>query len=275
MSYPQIPSWLRDDDILFHYSTSEKAIMILESMRLRLSKRKESIDPIENGDIPLSVNMATQAGYYGMPEKLIEETNRALEDVNQVCFCKNSSEGQLANQTFPQFEKYGFAKPRMWDQYGDRYKGVCLIFSKKAITDKLDSPKYKIDDVNYVTYAEFSKMIKPINGDIIEKCGYEEYRDNYLQHIKGMHFLKHVDYTNESEFRICSFSKEDIFIDISKALKGVVVTNFGLNRYLGDTYLAKTENVFLLSFINNSLWFRDFKNWKHEMKEAQERKRLL
>lgn len=33
-------------------------------------------------------------------------------------------------------EFYGFLKPRMWDQYGNDYNGVCLAFSLDALKRK-------------------------------------------------------------------------------------------------------------------------------------------
>ncbi|UXE68776.1 MAG: DUF2971 domain-containing protein [Chryseotalea sp. WA131a] len=101
-------------------------------MKLRLSPRSQSSDPIENTEHFFSYAGGNHGE--GIPAdaiRLTNETKKMLRKTKQVCFCKNTCRPDENGMIFPPFEKYGFAKPRMWDQYGDKYKGVCLVFSLK------------------------------------------------------------------------------------------------------------------------------------------------
>ena len=49
MNIMMIPRIFQDDDTVYHYTTSENALLyILKEMKLRLSPRVNSLDPIEN-----------------------------------------------------------------------------------------------------------------------------------------------------------------------------------------------------------------------------------
>ncbi len=228
-------------------------------MQLRLSKRNESNDPIEKGIFPIPIYRDNSGAYQERPDEINVEANNFNDSVFQVCFCTNSSAKKFNDQTYPQFEKFGFAKPRMWDQYGDKYKGVCLILSKQEILKSLDRVRYKYREIDYTTYQKFEKKMNNYNTKLVKIKDHERCFNTYTDFIKEVVFLKHVDYQNESEFRICSFSNEDQGIDISGSLKGIVMSNLGWNNNVADHFHSKAQNAFNLSFINSSLWFRDFK----------------
>jgi len=59
MSIHLIPYFYRDNDTVYHYTTSETALsQILKNMQLRLSHRIKSCDPIENTDFFLVIVVA-------------------------------------------------------------------------------------------------------------------------------------------------------------------------------------------------------------------------
>ncbi|WP_458179926.1 DUF2971 domain-containing protein [Bradyrhizobium sp. 14AA] len=31
----------------------------------------------------------------------------------------------------------GFCRPRMWQQYGDNYRGVCMVYDRQALDDAI------------------------------------------------------------------------------------------------------------------------------------------
>ena len=238
MKLENIPSVFADDDTVYHYTKTETALEhILFDKRLRISQMKNSIDPIENREIIIIPN-SNRNSTFSVPG-LGREVENIVANSKQVSFCKNSL-------LIKGLEKFGFAKPRMWDQYGDSYKGVCLAFSEKELkkaTKQLSCIHH--DDVKYLTYEELdrNKMIF-LNVDRYEEIGVEKYKISFLRRVLCKHFYKHKDYEGENEFRICSFSKmNNEYLDISDSLVGVMVSANGLNKFLIDS-LAKSLEIF-------------------------------
>lgn len=220
MSILNIPQIFQDDDTVYHYTTSEKALLyILKDMKLRLSPRLDSLDPIEN-----TKEFISYSGDHN--SKLIELGRRIsaeLKNAKQLSFCKNKSNDLNAGiPTVYPFEKYGFAKPRMWDNYGDKYKGVCMAFSKrklqKSIKDTILFDNEK--DVEYLNYNEFSTRHQSILWQGTEEKTFEHFMSIFRRRL----FYKHEDYSMENECRICSLSKKQYdFVDIQGSLIGAFV----------------------------------------------------
>ena len=268
-----IPSLFKDDDIIYHYTTSETALnYILKNQKLRLSPRKNAIDPIENKDNWYSYS---DGGY---ERSSLEIQNNAYEvkdmfkkrfaKTKQVCFCKNNKIKDEGKRTSLPIEKYGFLKPRMWDNYSDGYKGVCLAFSLKELKKAADKKNIIYDDINYSSFNDISKKHKSIDVKYLGSIGIEEY---YKQNIKAEEkqlFNKHIDYQGENEFRFCSFSDDEYdYIDISKALKGMFISNLGINLHLreafrkGKTSTLLDENIFTINWRKNNISLSSFKDY--------------
>ena len=131
----EIAEIFKKADTLFHYCKTSVAIEnILFEKKLRLTSRKKSIDPIENIHPQISDAIAAypedierlEKSTQKDAEKIEQNLKSRINNIRQVCFCIN-------NEKVESKEDYGFIKPRMWDQYGENYKGVCLVFSKKEL----------------------------------------------------------------------------------------------------------------------------------------------
>ena len=279
MSYPQVPAFFRDSDIVYHYTTTEVAIQyILKDMKLKLSPRLNSADPIENNAFVHWITTTNLDEDNEDAYQIAKETKKIFSNVKHVCFCKNLNVKNASLKGFPEFEKFGFAKPRMWDQYGDKYKGVCLVLSREQLNNEAKVNGYISGNVKYKTYQNFENERGEINADTLDQIGIDNYKRAYINYTKKRLFRKHSDYINENEFRICSFDdKSNEYLDISKALKGVIVTNLGLNQHLYDT-LAKqigalsNTNLYILSFKDERLRFREYSVYLRKVNEDRKRK---
>ena len=234
-----------NEDSLFHYSSRCSGVQILSSNKIRLSNRKKSNDPIENINLSesylwFSKNDIDGNQIYDDSENLnifIRNLKVQFSNSKQLCFCKN-----FINQDKSKIE-LGFLKPRMWDNYGDKYNGVCLVFSKRKLIDDLEE---KINgDVNYIDYSEFSEFKFEENlNKYLENP--KKYIDDIKEKFKKRLFSKHIDYNGENEFRIISFSdREYDYIPIKNSLIGVIVStvnNSDLNLDFYKQY-QKSENV--------------------------------
>ena len=137
-----------------------------------------------------------------------------------ACFCRNKI-------SYP-----GYLRSRMWSQYTDNHRGICLAFSKsslqKAVRKQFKSDFKKNGIVTYSPHKDirFERMYKSqaktihhtnTNHDIIK----EHLEINY----KFLFLKKHQDYRDESEYRIIVLDmdckNEDLII--SGCLVGIIL----------------------------------------------------
>lgn len=247
-----LPQLFEDTDTIYHYCSMNTALeYILYDKKLRLSPRKNAVDPIEK-NIPELVFYDFKKPEYVTFFKnnnysfqaLNLKLNKIHNQARQVCFCmtKESSDKNFLSS------EYGFLKPRMWDQYGDRYKGVCLAFSKKEI-DK--NSRIIKRDIKYLSYSEMSQIHKKV--DLSEFIEIKE--NDFLERIKAMVdeaennlFRKHKDYTNENEYRCLQYSLNQYeYLDISKSLRGIIISDSYTSDFSKKSLLEYAQNLELLA----------------------------
>ena len=257
MYISEIPDIFKSEDTIYHYTTLKSATeFILYDNNLRLSRRKNSNDPIEK--ILPSINFS-EYGYSDeiLPDSSNERDNisdlirRKLKQAKQLCFCMNDNKSRKINSN-PEFphEYFGFMKPRMWDQYADKYNGVCLAFSLTELRKEANGMlNRKVDYVNYNTLRQQSVSV---DMNEIKKNGLDRYwNERFSSNIDDIIFRKHIDYEGENEYRFVSYSNNEFDnISIKNSLRGIIVSdnyssNFSkeiVNKY-ADNY--KIEMLFL------------------------------
>lgn len=254
----EIPEIFKKDDTLFHYCKTSVVIEnILFEKQLRLTSRKKSIDPIENILPQISDAIAAypedikrlEKSTQKDAEKIEQNIKSRINNIRQVCFCIN-------NEKVVSKEDYGFLKPRMWDQYGENYKGVCLVFSKKEL---LKNEKVKLKGkINYLKYEDLEEQYIEIDRNLIYQIGYEKYNKILLDYIDKTLYWKHIDYKDEKEFRICTLEEKEFdYIDIENCIKGIIVSPRNINKYSHERLkkYSKDMNIELLyiTWRNNSV----------------------
>lgn len=275
MNLIEIPDFYKDNDTVYHYTTTETSLLyILKDMKLRLSLRSKSNDPIENTEYFFSFNQddlekgTTEIkNLEDQAYQLYIESKNLINKTKQLCFCKNNMTESNSFETIFPMEKYGFAKTRMWEQYGDKYKGVCIAFSLRELKKIADINNFHNRDIDYITYRELENKRQSIAYNEIKHLGYENYKLSYIEYLKKYLFYKHKDYVNENEFRICSFNEEEFdFLDIKSAIKGIIVSNIGLNLYLINSFARiikeiESINFQILNFSNTGIELEDYRNY--------------
>lgn len=255
---PQVPPFYADDDTVYHYTSTNVVLEhILRTGQLRLSPRSLSNDPIENTKDLIScsgVSNNVPLQYW-----LQDEVAKILHNAKQVSFCTNSNFDEPEGmKNWHRWEKYGFAKPRMWNQYGDNYKGICLAFSRRELEKKLTDliSENQHEKIDYIDYSDLYISHRSIHVDQLKERG-EEYVKEYIFYVKNRLFKKHRDFRDENEYRICSFSEGQYgYIDITASLRGIIISNLGSNPHKYDT-IASLSNAFsnidiqILHFGNN------------------------
>ena len=251
--------FLYNEDIIYHYTKANTAIdFILYNQHLKFSHRRESNDPIES-------RTADRVTMWTGPEvrkPISEKMDSDLEDLHesiislenrfhQICFCKNQMGGVIANEKYRgdfegNEEFFGFAKPRMWEQYADNYTGVCIAFSKNKILELNKNLDLLKGNIKYLTYSKLSyKKLGDIYGNRLSKLDIEQYKKENEENVKISFFYKHKDYDGENEYRIGVLPNEDKFV--CEVIRGEL--NF--NKLKPLNVAGCIEAIFMSSYANN------------------------
>lgn len=155
-----------NDSLLYHYTSLESACKILESNSLRLSNLLNVNDPLE-------FRRPKGFGFNGDDEnisKIMTELNQSLTErentTRLLCFCQDffcskedwnneKSQNKAANLLHK-----GWARNRMWAQYANNHKGVCLVFDKDEFTKAFEKsrdkkPAIKILNSKKIDYTNY------------------------------------------------------------------------------------------------------------------------
>lgn len=254
-----------NDDIIYHYTKASTAIdFILYNNKLKFNQALKSIDPIESrkadrGTIyyGIEAEKLTTKQQYLDENELHAFLNDMQEQFSLICFCQNSIGSDFASENYISTfdghqELFGFTKLRMWDQYADKFSGVCIAFSKEKILS-LNRNKFKIigGKVEYLKFQELSvKKIGDIQGNYLINVGKEKYKKELKKSVEESFFFKHIDYSGENEYRIvtlfdkekCSLEviRDEIFfertmmLDISNCIEAIFVSSFANYRQKND-----------------------------------------
>lgn len=266
-----MPKGFQDKDIIYHYTSVETAIQhILFTDSLRLSPRLRSNDPIEKKGFSIG----------GMTTQLDDEKSRALfkrtdgdakfindkiddlvRNAKQLCFCENYySEGKFL------MDHYGFLKPRMWDQYGDNFKGVCLAYSRSELLD--NNKITHSGNVKYIDYSILQSNFNTINHDSLDGKKKNEYIDNIMKRVQDTFFQKHKDYRDEKEYRFLNFSSNEYeFISTTDALVGIFFSPSLMNNFYSEQLRRFSNNkgadLVYLNWTKNGVDVTSEKTWNN------------
>lgn len=248
MSSRLIHEMYRKDDMLYHYTSLKSGLSILKEMKLRFNQRSNSNDPIENTAYFFTVTDYNGTGDNKGAMKLANEAKSILKYTKQLSFCVNkNTANEMGIISSTPYEKFGFMKPRMWEQYGNKYKGVCLAFSLENLKEEARKKGYFDNPVNYITYNDSEIYHRSIDANAIRTDGYMSYKTFFMNYLKQRLFNKHEDYIGENEYRFCSLSENDLdYLDISKSLKGIIISDHYMLTKQGRTFMnfvRKLSNV--------------------------------
>jgi len=216
---------------IYHYTSAEIAISkVIGEGKLKFGSYVNTNDPKETKDwvFIAGTNEGRDLLKY-TPEYLAATMNpRIKETTNVLCF---TSDQKLSGNLIHDMPKRGFCMPRMWAQYADKHRGVCLLFDFKILSDVIhELLKNRTYFCDYVTYRDRDiaeiQMDQAfiVNVDYLERLGADEYAYSHSQKFtKRMFFEKASDWRDENEFRWVVFNCDGEFlVDYKEALKGVV-----------------------------------------------------
>jgi Protein of unknown function (DUF2971) len=217
----------RPEALLAHYTKAATAFeCILPTRELRMGSYRDMQDPAENKDI------VPGTAFYGDPPDpegawaaAVDGIKRIRDSCRLLCLT-HDTEG--ATDTFGCY----WARPRMWEQYGERHRGACVLFDRARLQGALeaeleDRGAYYMDEVRYTPAGIAESATRSIMDDrIFDPVQRDEAVDDYIEnHHHDFFFLKSEDFRTEHEYRAVLMAGDADYasVDYRDALVAVVV----------------------------------------------------
>lgn len=257
---------------LYHYTSAATAIdFILKSRTLLLSPYTSTNDPKESKqwlfDFISYLDDSDLAAQNR--DELSGWLSGALKrDTRLLCFSRDTS--PLTGNHLTDIFSRGYCKPRMWAQYGDRHKGVCLVFDSQRLQEQIGSQlaahaplmrgevQYRNRGIEGEIYDDHAFTI---DIDDLKQYGRENYPAVHLKrHHHKLFFEKMSDWEAESEYRWIAFSKsnEPLYLRYEDALAGIMFGDDTSDEHKREVALLTSgTGVYLrsLQWKNHSPWY--------------------
>ena len=210
---------------LFHYTSYASALGILLSQQMRMGSLKNMNDPLEFQDHrkdsivfcdnPTNEEIALRMRRFN---DAVIEREKAVRFSSFSMDLSKGSQGEYYNNL-----SKGWARSRMWAQYADNHKGVCLVFDKKKLVEDFEN-SFKSDLCEtHCGKVDYTNNLDSLKETLSKLC------DSFLTLDKIQFlFLKCEDFKDEQEFRLLLINKrlkdenESVSFSIAKSICGVI-----------------------------------------------------
>lgn len=220
---------------LFHYTSAKTALeKILLNQQIQVGLMKCVNDPRESKDwalLPKFTGIPTASLSAQQLSINQEFTKIKQEEWKVICFAtSNSKYKRHPKSNVDEGFLYGACKPRMWANYGENHKGICLKFNginfDKQIRMKLKgTDKSRRVYCGKVKYIDYGDTLDSTSIDYIElsKIGITNGLRKHLRTYRKQFFLsKSKDWKTESEFRWLINSKLESRESELLPIKGII-----------------------------------------------------
>ena len=210
---------------LFHYTSYLSALGILLSQQMRLGSLANMNDPLEFQD-------HSNEGLIFVGNSPEEECDLKIKNYEKAVIEKQNSV-RLASFSMDFFSgnhtdcdnnlSKGWARSRMWAQYADNHKGVCLVFEKKNLVESFRKGLTGDLCKTYCRSVHYTNNLEQLKNALWRSC------KSLLSNDKiGFLFQKSKDFRDEQEFRLLLINKkmrddkEIVSFKISNAICAVI-----------------------------------------------------
>lgn len=209
---------------LYHFTSFDTALKIIESNHLRYGRLNNMNDIHENDKIVFvdANNHPTDK----FPSDVLDELYDEIYKYRQISLTADDNEG----------DKDGFDLHQMWGLYADKGEGVCLIFDKKELEKGFGSATLH-DRVSYDNtvdsyYISLSNTADKVSVEIRE-------------HANEIFFHKRREWEHEQEYRLlrrCPLATREEYLFLGHALKFVILSS-RLHNLDEVLYFKKIKNI--------------------------------
>lgn len=223
-----------DDDAhryVCHYTTAETFLKhILPTLQLRLSRFGTVNDPRESREWTCTLMV---------PDELMERewdvvglSRRFTEfmKANAKLLCVTRDDPDLDPTRASHLYGRAYAHPSMWDRYAGAHSGVCLMLDVELLGEAVARAADGRGDLYRIGVSYADQPSSEITAytlsarDIDARGELAVFADHQRRHHGALYFRKSKDWASEFEYRwvLLDSSADDVFVDVSAALSGVV-----------------------------------------------------
>jgi hypothetical protein len=210
-----------------HYTKASTALeCILHSMTIRLGPVADTNDPWEgrrltSGSLNKHAERVSEIG------GALEQINRVLGAVRVACFCKDNEGAEPDKRsTLFAMSSLGWARDRMWAQYADGHRGLCLVFDRAKLVKSAQEALAERGAViaEDVAYDDAASGGPTIDFDEVIDLGPQPYAETYrTRFVRDRYFTKRLDGQGEHEFRIALLGNDGQSDPVFSPIKGTLV----------------------------------------------------
>lgn len=223
---PERYTLTKPEGLLAHYTKASTAFEHILPGKLRLSPYRLMRDPAENKNIEPST--VTRHGQSAFTEAwaLIKAERDRMRVLSLTRDAKDADKPTSFDSCW--------ARPRMWEQYGDDHRGVCLLFDPTRLEHAIceqrpDEHTRRVGDVEYRRDGSAEVYRRTLNADqILSDAEPARAAADYINMNRDAHFfLKSDDFATEYEYRVVLAADHDCddyaWINYEDSLEGVVL----------------------------------------------------
>lgn len=274
-----------DASYLYHYTTTYTALNhILKNGTLKLNSFSQVNDPRESKawDVSPFVRIDLNLSLEQYDAISREVSNILKANAKLVCFSRDKDEATGKWQPKALLDR-GFAKPSMWHHYGDRYKGLCLMFDRNKLNNafdkQLDKNRLVSGKVNYSNEGIISKIVDdPFVINLTAVNSVKSYINTIQSHLniwfRELFLRKLNDWANEDEYRwvYLDFHPNPVFVSFEDALEAIIIGEHVPNAYYEDIlrYCVKYR-----ADVTNLNWYNGYPKIDHPGQPYITHKHLL
>ena len=209
---------------LYHFTSFDTALKIIESNRLRYGRLNNMNDIHENDKIVLvdANNHPTDK----FPSDVLDELYDEIYKYRQISLTADDKEG----------DKDGFDLHQMWGLYADKGEGVCLVFDKKELEKGFGSAVLH----NRVSYDKAVDSYFISLSNTTDKVSVE-----IREHANEIFFHKRREWEHEQEYRLlrrCPLATREEYLFLGHALRFVILSS-RLHNLDEVLYFKKIKNI--------------------------------
>lgn len=243
---------------LFHYTRWDTASeAIIPSGKLRLSPYLRMRDPLEALAPMLGAGVSYAPGNQEAANGMGRAHDEAQEELGRLRRCTKvlsmTADAAWAAQ-LPEYDRrfgLGWARARMWEQYADDHRGICLIFAREPFKDLVlgqlhaRAQNVRAAAVRYTRTGLAGSLASSIMLTH-EEPGSDQARQHLTKHADEYFFLKLTDWESEHEYRFVepSESEDYSYVEFRSTLVGFIAGHkFPAELERDAIALARKHNV--------------------------------
>lgn len=235
---------LLDDlgSVLYHYTRLEAVVEdILPSGRMKMNPFAKMRDPRESKDLRPQMRADGRGIWTARNMRRFASVLQKSVDVKKQVKVLSLTEDDVSvrpNQEEAIFGR-GFAHPRLWEQYADNHRGICLCFDRQTLVKRMRSEVKKHGERMWCDPVAYRDgPIRPeaytFSEREFEKFSDEEVIDRLITANRHeLFFTKVTDWQTEKEFRfvVPSVGTDPLPVYVRDALRVVMLGELTSEHY--------------------------------------------